>query len=349
VTERFVKPPRRRAAARVSSASLVSAQPLAGGAGFGLIVAPAMLPLDALEWACGARSWVEDQLLAAGALLFRGFDLADVLAFRAFANQLSGPLLDYTERAASRQKVTSNVFTSTQFPAEEVIPLHHEMSYSHRWPGKLWLFCERASEGGGATPIASERAVTRQLADDLRRRFSQRRIMYVRNYGEGVDMSWQEAFQTERRADVEAYCQHAGMSCEWKPGDRLRTRTVRPPTVVHPRSHEELWFNHVPLFHESNLPAVVRGALREQFLADEMPRNAFYGDGEPIADDVVASIRAVYDAHAVRFAWMRGDILLLDNILAVHGRDPFSGPRSILVAMSELQVDAGAAGDPKAP
>jgi alpha-ketoglutarate-dependent taurine dioxygenase len=343
MTGPFPRPPRRRAV-RVSSAQLVAARPLAGDDGFGLAVVPEVEQLDALAWAAGSRAWVEDRLLAAGALLFRGFDLADAHAFRAFAAALSGPLLDYTERAAPRQKVAAQVFTSTEFPAEEVIPLHHEMSYSHSWPGKLWFLCERPAPDGGATPIAGERAVTRALATDLRQRLSQRRIMYVRNYGEGVDMSWQEGFQTEQRTTVEAYCRLARMSCEWRPGDRLRTRAVRPATVAHPRTGEELWFNHAPLFHESNLPAAVRSALREQFRADEMPRNAFYGDGAPIEDDVMSAIRCVYDAHAVRFPWRRGDVLLLDNVLAVHGRDRFSGPRSILVAMAELHVDT----DPEA-
>jgi hypothetical protein len=30
-----------------------------------------------------------------------------------------------------------------------------------------------------------------------------------------------------------------------------------------------------------------------------------------------------------------GDILMVDNMLVAHGREPFSGPRKILVAMAE--------------
>jgi alpha-ketoglutarate-dependent taurine dioxygenase len=33
-------------------------------------------------------------------------------------------------------------------------------------------------------------------------------------------------------------------------------------------------------------------------------------------------------------AWEAGDLLMLDNLLAAHGRRPFSGERRIAVAMS---------------
>jgi alpha-ketoglutarate-dependent taurine dioxygenase len=32
--------------------------------------------------------------------------------------------------------------------------------------------------------------------------------------------------------------------------------------------------------------------------------------------------------------WQAGDILVVDNMLACHGRMPFSGPRKILLAMA---------------
>jgi alpha-ketoglutarate-dependent taurine dioxygenase len=37
--------------------------------------------------------------------------------------------------------------------------------------------------------------------------------------------------------------------------------------------------------------------------------------------------------NAISFRWERGDVLLLDNYLVAHGRNPYEGPRKILVAM----------------
>ena len=183
--------------------------------------------------------------------------------------------------------------------------------------------------------MASERKITALIDAKIRKRFLDKKIMYVRNYGEGVDLSWQDAFQTHNKLQVEAYCSRFGMGCEWRNGNRLRTRAVRQVMIRHPETTESLWFNHVPLFHMSNLTLEVREGLLSHFEPDELPRNAFYGDGSFIEEDIIDEIRQVYQNHAVRFQWRVGDVLMLDNFLSAHGRDPFAGSRRILVAMAQ--------------
>ena len=64
-------------------------------------------------------------------------------------------------------------------------------------------------------------------------------------------------------------------------------------------------------------------------------RTAHYGDGGRIPDEVMDHLRAAYRAASTRFDWERDDILIVDNMLAAHGREPFTGPRKIAVAMAE--------------
>ena len=90
------------------------------------------------------------------------------------------------------------------------------------------------------------------------------------------------------------------------------------------------------MFHISNVEPSAREALLAHYEEDELPRNAFYGDGSPIENSVVEEIRRVYTEAAVTFGWRKGDVLLLDNFLASHGREPFAGPRKVLVAMAQL-------------
>jgi alpha-ketoglutarate-dependent taurine dioxygenase len=320
----------------LSRAALVKTGRVDAAQGFPVLVEPGLPGLNLAAWAAANRGWIEERLLAAGAILFRGFNVHGAEQFREVARSATPELLDYQERAAPRNAVGRNVYTSTEFPANQIIPLHHEMSYSHNWPARLWFYCEVAPAAGGRTPVADDRQVYRSLDPRIRQRFRDRRVMYVRNYGEGVDMSWQEAFQTADRAQVEEYCRRALMTVEWKSGDRLRTRAVRQGVLADPRTGEELWFNHAHMFHVSNLEPAVRESLLAEFAADELPRNAFYGDGSAIEAGVLEEIRGRYEERAVRFEWQQGDLLLVDNFLVTHGREAFAGPRKILVAMADL-------------
>jgi alpha-ketoglutarate-dependent taurine dioxygenase len=37
----------------------------------------------------------------------------------------------------------------------------------------------------------------------------------------------------------------------------------------------------------------------------------------------------------VELPWRQGDILLIDNMLTAHARNPFTGPRKVVVAMAD--------------
>jgi hypothetical protein len=67
-----------------------------------------------------------------------------------------------------------------------------------------------------------------------------------------------------------------------------------------------------------------------------LPRNCYYGDGSLIEDSVMEEIGRVYAALEVSFPWHQGDILLLDNMLTAHARNPFSGLRKIYVSMGDM-------------
>jgi alpha-ketoglutarate-dependent taurine dioxygenase len=331
--------PGRRRVVKVSDATLVKTGYLDGAEGFPLVVEPGADGLNLAAWAAGHRGLIEAELLRHGALLFRGFGVASHEGFEQFVRAVTPDLMEYSERAAPRRSVGRNIYTSTEYPPEHPIPLHHEMSYSHNWPGKIWFYCAQPARRGGATPVASDRKVFGLLDPEVKERFMRRKVMYVRNYGEGLDMTWREAFQTDDRAAVEDYCRRARMSCEWRAGDRLRTRAVRQAVAVHPQTGETVWFNHAHMFHVSNVEPGVRAALLSEFAEDELPRNAFYGDAAPLEPEVLAEIRRVYADAAVAFGWHEGDVMLLDNFLASHGREAFEGPRRVLVAMAELYTN----------
>lgn len=306
---------------------------------FPLLIQPKIADVNLVSWAGSNRELIESLLLKNGAILFRNFNVKSVEEFQQFARAISPELLDYLERAAPRTEVSSNIFTSTEYPADQYIPLHHEMSYSHNWPTKIWFYCHQPPSERGATPITNDRKIIDLIPPEIKERFIEKKVMYVRNYGEGVDMPWQEVFQTSDKSVVEEYCHRVHTTFEWRSGDRLRTRQVRQAIATHPRTGDTIWFNHAHMFHISNVEPATRESLLQEFKEDELPRNSFYGDGTTIEDDVLDTIREIYNREAVIFPWAKGDIMMLDNFLASHGREPYAGPRKILVAMSELYTN----------
>jgi alpha-ketoglutarate-dependent taurine dioxygenase/acyl carrier protein len=325
----------RRKVVDVSATSLVRTSELAPGQPFPCVVQPAVADVDLAGWVQANRSFLGQKLLERGGVLFRGFAVKTVAQFEGCARALSEELLDYTYRSTPRSQVSGNVYTSTEFPADQEIPLHNEMSYASSWPRKIWFCCLKAAEQGGETPLADSRKVHARIRPEIRERFRLLGVKYVRVFGEGLDLHWHNAFQTTERGLVEEHCRRAGIELQWLGKDRLRTSQVCQAITIHPQTGETVWFNQAHLFHVSSLKPELRDALLAELGEEQLPRNAYYGDGSPIELDVLDEIRAAYAHESVAFPWQPGDVVLLDNILAAHGRRPFRGARKVVVAMAE--------------
>jgi alpha-ketoglutarate-dependent taurine dioxygenase len=282
------------------------------------------------------RDTIDRHLTDCGGIVFRDFSLDGPDGFRAFAADFGHPLLTYEFGSTPRSQVTSGVYTSTEYPPHQHIPLHNEQAYTRDWPMKIWFYCMQPAEQGGETPIADSRAIYRDMPPSIRERFAERGVMYVRNYGNGLDVDWQQVFGTDSRPEVEAYCAGHEIECEWKEDGELRTRQICQGTAQHPVTGEWVWFNQAHLFHVSNLEPEVRESLLD-VVGDEvdLPRNVFYGDGSPIDDETLSTVRRVLERHKISFPWQAGDVVMLDNMLTAHARAPFKGPRKVIVAMAE--------------
>jgi len=320
--------------ARYTVSTLAPAQPLPA-------VVQATTPGLSLRGWLGENSvLVKETLRGAGGVLFRGFEVGSPEAFEECVKALSGRLLEYSYRSTPRRRVSGNIYTSTEYPADRSIPLHNEMAYSRAWPMQLWFYSVTVAASGGETPIADSRRVYARIPTAVRDSFERRRVMYVRNYGAGVDLPWPEVFQTADRADVERLCRESGIEWEWIGADELRTRQVCQAVAAHPETGERVWFNQAHLFHVTSHGAEVSDQLLAQFGEAGLPRHACYGDGGAIEPEALAAIRGALDEETIRFSWQRGDVMLLDNMLTAHGRGPFGGERKVLVGMAEASSDA---------
>jgi alpha-ketoglutarate-dependent taurine dioxygenase len=287
-----------------------------------------------LDWAEENKGRIEELLQTRGVLLIRGLKFPSSKQFGQLLTILFGEeLMGYGYRSTPRTELRDNVYTATEYHPSEVIPQHNESSYANKWAMRAGFLCMLPSETGGATPLADSRAVYRKIPEAIRRKFEEKQVLYVRNYGD-IDLPWTEVFQTEDRAVVERYCEENHLRFQWK-GDRgLRTEQVNPAVADHPVTGERVWFNQAHLFHISNLRPDVRESLLAVCGEDDLPRNAYYGDGSPLEEDTLQAIRDVYASETFEFEWRKNDLMLLDNMLFTHGRRPFTGDRKILVGMA---------------
>jgi alpha-ketoglutarate-dependent taurine dioxygenase len=321
---------------------LFTAEP---GIRIGFLTADQELPLviqtgearDLLAWAAGKRPVIDRLLDRHGGILWRGFRLDGAPRFEQFIAGLSDRLLDYTYRSTPRSEVGGKIYTSTEYPPALAIPHHNEMSYTRSWPQKIWFLAVQTATVGGETPIASSYHVLGDIDPQIRDEFTAKGVMYLRNYGDGLDLPWQAVFQTTDRAAVEDYCRRADIGCEWRGEDRLRTWQTCQATTVHPRTGREVWFNQAHLFHVSSLQPELRDLLMEEYAGaeDDLPRQACFGDRSPIDEASLDAIRAAYARNEVVFPWLPGDLLMLDNLAVAHARRPYQGSRKVIVGMAD--------------
>ncbi len=295
-----------------------------------------------IERAAAEREGLEAQLLANGALLFRGWQVETLADFRRFVTAFAGTerLFDYSGGASPRSDLgdkSGGVYSSTDYPPHVALSLHNELSYAGIFPSRLYFFCLVPANEGGETTLGDSRRILAGIDADVLERFRRKGIRYIRNLSPypGSGYSWQEAFATTDAAEAETRCRDIGADFHWSEDGVLRISQLRPATAVHPRTGDEVWFNQADGFHPTALDAeTYRALLNDLGSEDRFRLNVSYGDGSSIEAQALDHIRSVIERETIPHRWRAGDIIVIDNLLAAHGRRPFSGARKIALAMT---------------
>lgn len=299
---------------------------------------------DPVSWAALHRDEIETELHRSGAILIRGFEIGSAEAFRGVCAAICPELRNYAGGDSPRTGVADQVYTSTEYPSHLEVYLHNELSYAGWSPDRLFFGCLVAAETGGETHLADGREIVRRLDPAVRDRFEQRGVTYLQHLWDaddepGIGKSWQETFETGDRNEVEAYLRDAEMEFEWT-GAGIRTAATHPAMLRHAVTGETCWHNQADQWHRG-----IDG-VKVSFGGTDDPRvdpftagvetlgnHVTYGDGTEIDIADLMHVRAVSQECEVTFPWHPGDVLAIDNVLAMHGRKPFTGPRRVLAAM----------------
>jgi alpha-ketoglutarate-dependent taurine dioxygenase len=287
-----------------------------------------------------------------GAVLLRGFETLDSAPhFAAVLDVLAPSLMDYVGGASPRHTVHGRILTATDMPSNYSIPMHQEMSYTANAPDGVAFFCETAPDEGGETTIADARVLTARIAPDVRARFDTKGIRLRRtlpapesvHLKPGVQKPWTEVFATTDRDEVSRIAGEKGWEVTWLPDNSVQLwQEILPASKAHPRTAETVWFNQTQLYAPE---CTIRWAERDgrhaqlavlrKLLAEhpEMVDCMFHGDGTQVSPEDAVHVWDVHQRSEIPVPWRPGDVLLLDNVLAVHGRRSFRGVRRVLAGL----------------
>lgn len=294
------------------------------------------------------NSAIRKNLLQYGGILFRNFPIENEADFEAIVQTLGlGKSIDYIGGDSPRTKVKGSVYTSTEAPPYVKIPLHNELSFVKHFPKHIYFYCHVAPQAHGETIIGDARKIYQAIDEGVKQRFIEKGLKYVSCYyhqsklmdivAQRAHKTWLHVFETEDKSEVEQKCRENDFEFQWNKNDWLRISQKRPAVYTHPETQEPVWFNQVHLydFNPKFLGWWRYLGTKILYCRKHMKlHEVFFADGTPIPRSDLYHILDVLDANTVYFPWKKGDVLVLDNVLAMHGRETFTGKRRILTAMT---------------
>lgn len=289
-------------------------------------------------------------LIHHGALLFRGFPVSSAVQFAEFVESLGlGNFVNYIGGDSPRDRVNKKVYTSTEAPPSLHIPLHQELSFMKHFPRHIYFFCEIAAETGGETIIGDARRIFKAMDPEIKQRFQTKGLTYTSHYYHESKImnwvnriqrshkSWTEVFETCDKKNVEEKCIENEFAWRWLHRDWLEIKQTRPAVLNHPQTNETVWFNQAHLYDFN--PRLLGwqkyiGAKLFYFRKSTRMHEIMFADGDYVPRKDLYHIMDTLKQNTVAFPWQRGDVMVLDNVLAMHGRAPFTGKRRVLTALT---------------
>lgn len=282
------------------------------------------------------KAWVDTELLPKyGAVYWRGFPLPTPEDFSNFVDAFNWTHDSVVGGGGPRNTVVGKVKTSTETPAHLSIPLHHEVAYLKETPARLVFYCDVEPGAGGETPVVLSKVLLKNMTEsnpDFVARIREKGIRYIRRIEDQATADtdqqrpWQAAYDTTDREEAETRARDTGTdTIEWDDKGAMIVRSQVFPGIKKSGvgADDETWFNVIALLH----PASHKGSGKNA------PWTVKYGDDTDIADEDVLSILEAMKKDVAATKWAKGDVLMVDNRVSLHSRNPFTPPRRILAAI----------------
>ena len=287
----------------------------------------------AAAWVGEHRQELLRQAAEHGAILFRGFPIGTPQDFDRFVEAFGLTNFPYDESLSNAVRVnkTPRVFTANEAPPSVTIFLHHEMAQTPVYPSRLFFFCELPSETGGATPICRSDVLWERLKarhPEFARNCETKGLKYTHTMpaaadaNSGMGRSWQSTLRSETCEGAEQRLKALGYSWEWQPDGALRVTTPVLPAVRKLANGRTAFFNQL-----------IAAAMGWKDTRNDPSKSITFGDGAPLDREAVTAATQLGEELSFDVPWQKGDVALVDNYAAMHGRRTFTGSRKVLASL----------------
>ncbi len=288
---------------------------------------------DTASWIEQNRDDLNAQASAHGAILFRDFPLTTDQDFDRFIAAFDLPNFTYKDSLSNavRTNRTERVFTANEAPPDVNIFLHHEMAQTPMYPSKLFFFCEKAAEEGGATPLCrSDVLFTRMqkevpdfAADCINKGLLYSHVMPAADdAASGMGRSWQSTWKATTPEEAEARMTELSYSWEWQDDGCLKVTTPKLQAV------RDLGDGRTSFFNQ--LIAAFKGWKDAR---NDPSKSITFGDGSPLDPGLMNRVIDMAEEITFDVPWQTGDVALVDNYVTMHGRRMFKGTRKVLASL----------------
>jgi len=277
---------------------------------------------------------IRNQLLKHGAVWLRGFDMMkSVSGFREMHETLGlDPCLDPLHSSGLRKFASERdaLYEEVNKPSlrGHYIGLHCESTAKRTAAYAAFVCFQKATEGGGRFLVADGAAILGELDTKVLQKLYDRKIrISVSNLDippalpgfikEGIKGAVDAAVAPKFDMDLEMMYESDG-----KPGRLQAVETAESPINRHPVTGLPVWFNnahnHARKLRDRRPCGVPEVGMTEVFYADTM---------DPLTLEDCQEIKRASEKHITALSMEPGDVLLVDNYRALHGRDVFQGDR----------------------
>ncbi len=297
--------------------------------------------LDAsLDFVRANRDMLLEQAATNGAVLLRDIGVESVEGFDAVVGALGLTNFPYKQSLSNAVRVnrTKRVFSANEAPPEVQIFFHHEMAQTPLFPKWILFSCEIAPQEGGATPLCRSDVLFERLkaeCPDFVTACEQRGLQYsnvmpgVDDAASGMGRSWASTLGVADKDAAEDRLRKLGYSWQWQDNGCLRATTPPLPAVMDLPDGRKTFFNQ--------LIAAFCGWKDER---NDPSKAIQYGDGSALDADAVRKAAAIADEITFYMKWQVGDVVLIDNTVVMHARQPFVGKRKVVASLAEMQTQS---------